>query len=82
MDYTNLQNKTVFDLCDDMAILKKILPALDLGATQKDCENLWATNKEALAVSFLNLAEKNNDKELAHEVSVQFKDVLNSFYNE
>lgn len=71
MDYSNLKDKTIFDLCDDEDILD------DIAIVSKE-EYLADIKSNPLANIFdmQDLAEMTEDKELMKAIKIQFKKEL------
>lgn len=74
MKYKNLRSKTVFDICNDAAVLKEITEF-------PKAEYLELVKETPLerARSFMDLAERTKDKELEAAVSSEFKKELQAY---
>lgn len=70
MDYSNLLEKTFLDLTTDQSIIDQILSETDKDFFLKN------VSLEGRFVTFLELSELTNDKELQQEVKRQFPNMF------
>lgn len=82
-DYSDLKNKTVFDICDVEELLEEVLPYVPDGYDRDQyLKDYWAQYPAHKAFSFLDLAELTNDDELAKATNAQFAKELAKYFNE
>lgn len=74
MKYTNLRSKTVFDFCNDTAVLKEITEF-----SKAEYLEIVHENPVERARSFMDLAERTKDKELEKSVRREFKKELQAY---
>lgn len=74
MKYKNLRSKTVFDICNDAAVLKEITEF-----PKAEYLELVKENPLERARSFMDLAERTKDKELEAAVRREFKKELQAY---
>ena len=74
MKYKNLRSKTVFDICNDAAVLKEITEF-----PKAEYLELVKENPLERARSFMDLAERTKDKELEKAVGREFKKELQTY---
>lgn len=74
MKYKDLSKKTVFDICKDAAVLKEITEC-----SKAEYLEIVQKNPVERARSFMDLAERTNDKELEKAVRREFKKELQAY---
>jgi hypothetical protein len=79
MDYTDLQNKTIYDFCDDEIILKQINICLDKDEYIRRTKNMPLYTR---GFALYDLSQLTGDKELKKAVVEQFGDAMDVFFNE
>ena len=77
MDYTNLKNKTIFDVCKDESLIADII-ILKKEAYMRELETYPLLNAHTL----IRLAERTNNKDLLQAVKKQYEKELKAENNE
>ena len=77
MDYSNLKNKTIFDVCKDESLISDII-IVSKETYMKELESYPLLNAHTL----IELAERSNNKQLLNAVKTQYKQELESENNE
>lgn len=77
MDYSNLKNKTIFDVCKDESLISDII-IVSKETYMKELESYPLLNAHTL----IELAERTNNKQLLNAVKTQYKQELESENNE
>ena len=82
IDYKNLRSVTIFDICDDPAIFKKIMPCYPKYKTKEDYIELYKESPVQQAFDLIDFADITNNKKLRDAVSKEWKTELTHFFNE
>ena len=77
MDYSNLKNKTIFDVCKDESLISDII-IVSKETYMKELESYPLLNAHTL----IELAERTNNKQLLNAVKTQYKQELELENNE
>lgn len=77
MNYSNLKNKTIFDVCKDESLISDII-IVSKETYMKELESYPLLNAHTL----IELAERTNNKQLLNAVKTQYKQELESENNE
>ena len=77
MDYSNLKNKTIFDVCKDESLISDII-IVSKETYMKELKSYPLLNAQTL----IELAELSNNKKLLDAVNAQYKQELESENNE
>ena len=77
MDYSNLKNKTIFDVCKDESLISDIM-IVSKETYRKELKSYPLLN----ALTLIELAELTNNKKLLDAVNAQYKQELESENNE
>ena len=77
MDYSNLKNKTIFDVCKDESLISDII-IVSKETYMKELKSYPLLN----AYTLIELAELTNNKKLLDAVNAQYKQELESENNE
>lgn len=77
MDYSNLKNKTIFDVCKDESLISDII-IVPKETYMKELESYPLLNAHTL----IELAERTNNKQLLNAVQTQYKQEIESENNE
>lgn len=71
MDYSNLKNKTIFDICKDDSLISDII-IVPKEAYMEELASYPLLNAHTL----IELAERTNNKSLLNAVKTQYKEEL------
>ena len=77
MDYSNLKNKTIFDVCKDESLISDII-IVSKETYMKELKSYPLLHAHTL----IELAELTNNKKLLDAVNAQYKQELESENNE
>lgn len=77
MNYSNLRNKTIFDVCKDESLISDII-IVPKETYMKELESYPLLNAHTL----IELAERTNNKQLLNAVKTQYKQELELENNE
>ena len=77
MDYSNLKNKNIFDVCKDESLISDII-IVSKETYMKELKSYPLLNAHTL----IELAELTNNKKLLDAVNAQYKQELESENNE
>jgi hypothetical protein len=82
IDFKNLRQMTVFDLCDDIELLHKLNPLYPKIHTKEQWINSYKENPMSQVFDFLDLADMTNNLDLREVVEKEWEKELHAFFNE
>ena len=82
IDYKNLRTITIFDICDDHAILKKITPCYPKYETKEDYVALYKESPVQQAFDLIDYADITKNRKLRDAISAEWNTELTHFFNE
>ena len=82
IDFKNLRQMTVFDLCDDIELLHKLNPLYPKIHTKEQWINSYKENPMSQVFDFLDLADMTNNFDLREVVEKEWEKELHAFFNE
>ena len=82
IDYKNLRQMTVFDLCDDAELLHKLNPLFPDIETKEEWIDSYKKSPVNKAFDFIDLADMTHNLDLRDAVEKVWGKELNSFFDE
>ena len=82
IDYNNLRKITVFDICDDPVVFKKIMPGYPKYLSKEYHLSLYKESPVYQAFDLIDYADATNDIELRKAVVKEWKTEIERFFDE